>query len=498
MRMILGLDAPTSGRATVNGRPLTEHDAPLTEIGALLDAKAVHPKRSARNHLRALAATTGIPDRRVDEVLDMVGLEDVADRPAGGFSLGMGQRLGIASALLGDPETVMLDEPVNGLDPEGILWIRGLLKGLADEGRTVFVSSHLMSEMAMTAEHFVIIGGGRLIADVPAAELEAMAAVDSVIVRSPDSARLPARSSIGAGGTVDVEAGATDRFSVTGLARPSASAPSPPADGLVLHELTPQQASLEEIFMDLTRDSVEYHAVAPPPRKGLRDRHGHDHRHHLDADRRPRPGGPRPREPSSARPAPGSPTGGSSAASGSSSAPSAPPPSGSAWRPLAAVLLGVMFSSIAGSGGTTGGAGPGPAMTSSDPVALSLSGFHLTQLIVGVLGVLVVTAEYSTGMIRTTFAAVTRRLSVLEAKVVVFGGVTLARAWRSSPSSPSSSARPPTPARASPPPSPTPTCSGRCWARPSTPPASASWASPSASCCAARPPASGCCWPASW
>ena len=191
----------------------------------------------------------------------MVGLDAVAGRPAGGFSLGMGQRLGIASALLGDPETIMLDEPVNGLDPEGIQWIRGLLKSLADEGRTVFVSSHLMSEMAMTAEHFVIIGGGKLIADVPASELEASATVDSVIVRSPDSARLR-EVVIGAGGTVDVEAGATDRFSVTGLAAERIGALAA-TDGLVLHELTPQQASLEEIFMDLTRDSVEYHAVAP-------------------------------------------------------------------------------------------------------------------------------------------------------------------------------------------------------------------------------------------
>ena len=190
MRMILGLDAPTSGHATVNGRPLSEHAAPLTELGALLDAKAVHPKRSARNHLRALAATTGITDRRVDEVIGLVGLEDVAGRAAGTFSLGMGQRLGIASALLGDPETVMLDEPVNGLDPEGILWIRNLLKDLAAEGRTVFVSSHLMSEMAMIAEHFVIIGKGRLIADVTAAELHRMTAEPSIHVRTPEATRL--------------------------------------------------------------------------------------------------------------------------------------------------------------------------------------------------------------------------------------------------------------------------------------------------------------------
>ena len=172
MRMILGLDQPTSGTATVNGRRLAEQAAPLTELGALLEAKAVHPKRSGRNHLRALATTSGISDQRVEEVLDIVGLSDVAHRAAGGFSLGMSQRLGIASALLGDPATIMLDEPVNGLDPEGIVWIRHLLKDLADEGRTVLVSSHLMSEMTLTAEHFVIIGQGRLIADVSAGELD--------------------------------------------------------------------------------------------------------------------------------------------------------------------------------------------------------------------------------------------------------------------------------------------------------------------------------------
>jgi ABC-2 type transport system ATP-binding protein len=263
MRMILGLDEPSAGTATVNGRPLVEHDAPLTQIGALLEAKAVHPRRAARNHLRALAATTGIPDRRVDEVIGLVGLETVAGRPAGGFSLGMGQRLGIASALLGDPETIMLDEPVNGLDPEGIQWIRALLRGLAAEGRTVFVSSHLMSEMAMTAEHFVIIGGGRLIADVPASELEAGAAVDSVVVRSPDSTRLR-ELVLADGGTVDVRSDADDHFSVTGVTADRIGVLAA-AEGLVLHELTPQQASLEEIFMDLTRDSVEYHAGLVPP-----------------------------------------------------------------------------------------------------------------------------------------------------------------------------------------------------------------------------------------
>jgi len=204
MRMILGLDQPTAGHALVNGKTFADQRAPLREIGALLEAKGVHPGRTARDHLRALAATIGISNTRVDQVLDMVGLSDVAGRRSGGFSLGMSQRLGIASALLADPEIVMLDEPVNGLDPEGILWIRNLLKSLAAEGRTVFVSSHLMSEMALTAEHFIIIGRGKLIADVSGAELAAMTERGSVRVRSPHAAGLrdllaPEATDIGAG-----------------------------------------------------------------------------------------------------------------------------------------------------------------------------------------------------------------------------------------------------------------------------------------------------------
>ena len=171
IRMILGLDAPTAGSVTVNGRAYVKHAAPLCEVGALLEARAVHPGRSARDHLRALAATVGVSRRRVDEVIAMTGLEAVAGKRAGGFSLGMGQRLGIAAALLGDPATLILDEPVNGLDPEGVLWIRNLLKGLAGQGRTVFVSSHLISEMALTAEQVIIVGRGRLIADVSIAEI---------------------------------------------------------------------------------------------------------------------------------------------------------------------------------------------------------------------------------------------------------------------------------------------------------------------------------------
>jgi ABC-2 type transport system ATP-binding protein len=258
MRVILGLDNPSRGRATVNGHPLAEHAAPLTELGALLEAKAVHPQRSARNHLRALAATTGIPDRRVDEVLGIVGLDKVADRAAGGFSLGMGQRLGIASALLGDPETIMLDEPVNGLDPEGILWIRNLLKELAAEGRTVFVSSHLMSEMALTAEHFIIIGRGRLIVDVPAGELAAMGPERQVLVRTPDGDRL--RQVLAADGVqVTGDGERPDVFYVVGM-ESDAIGRRLLDGGVELHELTPQQESLEEIFMGLTQDAVQYHA----------------------------------------------------------------------------------------------------------------------------------------------------------------------------------------------------------------------------------------------
>lgn len=256
MRIILSLDAPTSGRATVNGRPVRAHAAPLTEIGALLDAKAVHPMRSARNHLRALAATTGISDRRVDEVIDLVGLGDAADRAAGGFSLGMGQRLGIASALLGDPETLMLDEPVNGLDPEGILWMRHLLRDLAAEGRTVFVSSHLMSEMAMIAEHFVIIGKGRLIADVTAAELQGMTAEPTIHVRTPEAGRL--RETLTADG-LTVSGDGRETLEVAGTTSEDVGRAAARA-GITLFELTTHRATLEEIFMDLTRDSVEYQA----------------------------------------------------------------------------------------------------------------------------------------------------------------------------------------------------------------------------------------------
>jgi ABC-2 type transport system ATP-binding protein len=260
MRMIMGLDRPSSGRVLINGRPYGQHEAPLHEIGALLEARAIHPGRSAYHHLLALAASNGVGKDRVLDVIEMVGLTDVARKRAGGFSLGMGQRLGIASALLGDPRIVMLDEPVNGLDPEGVLWIRNLLKSLAAQGRTVFVSSHLMSEMALIAEDLIVIGRGRLLSAGPLEAFIANSSSRSVRVRSPHAARL--RELLAGEGvevtTTSVEPGVLE---VTGLDTAEIGERAAAA-GLVLHELAPQEASLEEAFMELTRDAVEYHATA--------------------------------------------------------------------------------------------------------------------------------------------------------------------------------------------------------------------------------------------
>jgi ABC-2 type transport system ATP-binding protein len=256
MRLILGLDAPTRGDVTVNGRHYRDHAAPLHEVGALLEARSVHTGRSAYNHLLALAQTHGIPKKRVSDVIDLVGLHEVARKRSGQFSLGMGQRLGIAQALLGDPKTVMLDEPVNGLDPEGIHWVRNLLKGLAAEGRTVFVSSHLMSEMALTADHLIVIGRGKLIADRSVDDFVARASQKVVLVRSPELERL--RTEL-AGPGVSFEAAERGALEVHGLTAEQVG-DSAAAAGIVLHELTPQQASLEEAFMNLTRDDVEFAA----------------------------------------------------------------------------------------------------------------------------------------------------------------------------------------------------------------------------------------------
>jgi ABC-2 type transport system ATP-binding protein len=261
MRMIVGLDRPSSGSVTVNGKPYASHRAPLGEVGALLDAKAVHSGRSARSHLRTMAATHNIPTSRVDEVIEMTGLAPVARKRVGGFSLGMGQRLGIASAMLGNPRTLILDEPVNGLDPEGVQWVRRLVRSLADEGRTVFLSSHLMSEMSQTADQLLVIGRGRIIAAGPvqevidsvsgaavrvrtprATELAALLQGDGVVVTSPEPGTLEMRG-------IDAERVGELAF----------------AHGIVLHELSPRSASLEEAYMALTQDAVEYRSDVAPP-----------------------------------------------------------------------------------------------------------------------------------------------------------------------------------------------------------------------------------------
>ncbi|MET7998088.1 ABC transporter ATP-binding protein [Amycolatopsis sp. NPDC005232] len=254
IRMIMGLDAPTSGSVTVNGKALRRHAAPLHEVGALLEAKAVHTGRSAYNHLLALALSTGIPRRRVDEVIELVGLGDVARKRVGGFSLGMGQRLGVAAALLGDPATLVLDEPVNGLDPQGILWIRRLLRGLAAEGRTVFVSSHLMSEMALTAEHLIVIGKGKLIADTSVEEFIQRASSRVVRVRTAESERL---RDLLAGSGVAVTSLAPGLLEVSGLDGAEIGRVAC-REAIALEELTPVQASLEQAFMELTDDALEY------------------------------------------------------------------------------------------------------------------------------------------------------------------------------------------------------------------------------------------------
>ena len=254
MRMVVGLDAPTSGQVTVDGHPYRDLRFPLRHVGALLEAKAIHPGRSATDHLRWMADANSIDRRRVDEVLEMVGLADVAGRSSGGFSLGMGQRLGIATALLGDPGTLLLDEPVNGLDPEGVRWIRQLLRSLADEGRSVLISSHLMSEMALTADRLIVVGRGRLIADGSVDDIVRRTSSGYVRVDTAEPERLR-ELLVDRGADVTTETDGT--FSVTGLdAREVGTAAA--TAGIALYELSPQSASLEEAFMELTRDAVEY------------------------------------------------------------------------------------------------------------------------------------------------------------------------------------------------------------------------------------------------
>jgi ABC-2 type transport system ATP-binding protein len=274
MRMILGLDHPNSGSATINGMRYAQLSNPLRTVGALLEARSVHTGRSARNHLLFLAQTQGLPASRADEMLDLVGLRDVARKRAGGFSLGMGQRLGVASALLGDPQVLLLDEPVNGLDPEGVLWIRNLMKHLASQGKTVLVSSHLMNEMAVTADHLIVIGRGRLLAEAATEEIIAGGSGQSVRVRTPDADRLTALISAEGGKAIP----ATDGNG-NGAAEPEGLAPLltvtdlpaarigeiAAAASIVLHELTPQLATLEEAFLELTSDSLEFGHLTTGP-----------------------------------------------------------------------------------------------------------------------------------------------------------------------------------------------------------------------------------------
>ena len=255
MRMMVGLDRPTDGSVRVNGRAPHAHAAPLHEVGALLEARSVHPGRSARNHLRALALTSGIGRSRVDQVLELVGLTDVADKRVGSFSLGMGQRLGVAAALVGDPATLILDEPINGLDLDGIRWIRSLLKGLAAEGRTVFLSSHLMGEMAVTADHVIVVGKGHLLRDQPMADFIDEARVETVRVRASSLGQLSRLvENTGAAVVLDGEAMTVEGLSSDRIGRLAAQSQ------ITIFELSPQSASLEDAYLALTRESVDFRA----------------------------------------------------------------------------------------------------------------------------------------------------------------------------------------------------------------------------------------------
>jgi ABC-2 type transport system ATP-binding protein len=263
MRMIVGLDRPTSGAVTVNGLPYAQHQAPLHQVGALLEAKAIHTGRSAYSHLLALAATHGIPASRVREVIQITGLESVARKRVGGFSLGMGQRLGIAAALLGDPQTLILDEPVNGLDPEGVLWVRTLVRHLASEGRTVLLSSHLMSEMALTADHIIVFGRGRVIADTPISEFVGQGKASMVRVTTPRADEL-SRLFL----SPDVQITRVDEatIDVAGVTAESIGELAASA-GIALHGINTITGSLEEAYLKLTADEVEYRSDAEPTSK---------------------------------------------------------------------------------------------------------------------------------------------------------------------------------------------------------------------------------------
>ena len=348
MRLILGLNWPHTGTATINGKRYSDLAQPMRTVGALLEAKAVHNGRTAFNHLLFLAQTQGVPRRRVRELLEMVGLADVANKRAGGFSLGMSQRLGIAAALLGEPQVLLLDEPVNGLDPEGILWVRNLMKHLAAEGRTVFVSSHLMSEMALTADHLIVIGRGRLIADSSTAEFIDRSSRRAVLVRTPDAASLTEVLTAEGG---EVRPGADGALTVTGVEAPRIGELAA-AQRLVLHELTPQLASLEEAFMELTAGSLEYGVPGSGYQRGPA------------GSVAPAPGSP------AAAAAPGAPTG-----AGPGGLPAAPGPGGPSSGPGSGGPAGAP-----GSGGPAAAPGPGGPAAHPGPGAPAAPGHGGTEV----------------------------------------------------------------------------------------------------------------------
>ena len=415
MRLILGLDRPQSGIALINGRRYRDLKDPLRTVGALLEAKTVHPGRSARNHLLFLAQTQGLPARRVEEVLALVGLQDVADKRAGGFSLGMSQRLGVAVAMLGDPEVLLLDEPVNGLDPEGVLWIRNLMKQLAAEGRTILVSSHLMNEMAVTADHLIVIGRGKLITEASTEDVIARSTDKSVRVRTPDADRL-AELITAAGGKVvrGAPADGAGLLTVTGLEAPRIGELAASAS-IVLHELTPL-ASLEGAFMELTSGSVEFGVPGPDPVKtGERE------------------GPMTTTSPVTPTRGPADPAAGRHAGfAGLLRAEWTKIRSvrSTVWTLVIFVVVCIGFTALIAWLTETHWYGPRAASRDvraiSDPVGFILgTGVGLGQLAIGVLGVLVITSEYSSGVIRASLLAVPRRLPVLAAKAVVFAVLLL-------------------------------------------------------------------------
>jgi ABC-2 type transport system ATP-binding protein len=420
MRLILGLDRPTSGTVTINGKPFGRSAYPMREVGALLDAKAVHGGRSAYNHLLCLAETNSLPRRRVGEVLALVGLTEVARKRSKGFSLGMGQRLGIAAALLGDPGILMFDEPVNGLDPEGILWIRNLMKALAAEGRTVFVSSHLMSEMENTADHLLVIGRGSLIADCTVPDFIAANSRQSVRVRTPQPDVL-ARVVTAAGGTVHESGDGLMTVQNLDVATVGDLAFE---NSVRLHELAPAQASLEQAFMELTASSVQFHAGTP----------GGPDLVHAAGPGPQRAASPGPRHAASPGPQAGLPAArGRAGFAGTlrSEFTKIRSVRSTYWSLLALVVVTIGIGVLASWGAAhTYGQMNGPQRSSFlsgfDATQQSLVGLILGQLIISVLGALTVTSEYSTGMMRTSLSVMPRRGTLFAAKATVFAAVALA------------------------------------------------------------------------